>query len=167
MVSPCTSLLCYKIDHVHTMTHDTVELKKEGNWFLHTRLPCPLTAQAESWMCNEKNTATSKDKKNIYSRGWRKWQKNIATEVFFFFLFSVFLYFCWQSSCVWKMARSETSCHSTILRGNLHTKIVYIPTCDLCLGETLSIVTPMTLHLPSLSGNLWHSNIPLSMNVRC
>ena len=91
MVSPCTSLLCYKIDHVHTMTHDTVELKKEGNWFLHTRLPCPLTAQAESWMCNEKNTATSKDKKNIYSRGWRKWQKNIATVFFYsqyFFIFA-------------------------------------------------------------------------------
>ena len=57
-----------------------------------------------------------------------------------FFLFSVFLYFCWQSFC---------------------------PTYDLCLGETLSIVTPMTLYLPSLSANLWHSNIPLSMNVRC
>ena len=79
MVSPCTSLLCYKIDHVHTMTHNTAELKKEGNWFPYTRLP--LTVQAER-MCNEKNTATSKDKKNIYSRGWRKWQKNIAT-VFF------------------------------------------------------------------------------------
>ena len=91
MVSPCTSLLCYKIDDVHTMTHNTAELKKEGNWFLHTRLPCPLTAQAESWMCNEKNTATSKDKKKYLLSRVTKMTEKYRDSFFYsqyFFIFA-------------------------------------------------------------------------------